>query len=517
MNQKLFSFSSRSILRAVRFLVLAVAILSFMSGCARPEEREPKTVTVLEPAEIVKFTLDGQLVTTSKDRSISPDGKYLLAAVQGKEADRVVAIPIDVPDPMSAAVSLYEADKSWTRHNLVQWVPIGWLSETECVFAVHGWQDQGPHKGERGTALYTGDISAGTTTLVSYLGVPEQGQLVDDAIFAGGDKVYIRIGWQFVEFDLESKSHRVIRDNLPAYYGLSTVAVSPKGDQIVYATYGEEKSGLYVVDVATGTERTLVETGESLSFYPSWSPDGKYIAMYTVYRVENSQANGVYRYDFIPGEDGPFPSGQEITVMTPDGTVLKRFTLEGQYLSQLYWLDGGSGILFLSGPVTFGRWGEVISAEYDSVWIAGLEDGEPLRIAGLEAIEEQMGEDIAYVFPVASLPNGAGALLNVAGAGNGSIWKVSPSAEPAKVADGWWDSARLVPAYLDSVVGIIWQDGESSLYLVGPEETVRLGNASGNLSISAYTDRLLIASSYTFSEDKTEVTVFNMVTEKVLE
>lgn len=518
MNQHL----SRPIIRMVRLLLCVGIALSLLSGCTRPEEQEPKTVTVLDPAEILKFSFDGRLVTTTEDRSISPDGKHLLAAVLGETTDRMVAIPLSGDDAASAPdfISLYEVETSWTRHNLVQWFPLGWLSNSECVFAIHGWQGQGPHKGRRGTAIYTADIEAGSSSLISFVEVPTQGEVIEEAVLAEGGKIYVRISGQYLEFDLESNSHRLVRDDLPSYYGISVVATSPRGDQIVYGVYGEDKSGVYIFDVASGAERALVETGETLSFFPRWSPEGKYIAMYTLHRADDPSSGGIPRYNFIYGEDGPRPSAQEITIMDPQGTVLRTFSMGDQYLSFVYWLDGGESLVFISGPATFGKWGEVISAEYESVWIADVTgDKEPIMVADLSAIEEAIGEHIAYLFPVASLPGGTGALIDIGSASGNSIWQVSPGAPPSKIADGWWEIPRLTPVYIDSVAGIVISgSGENYLYLVGPEGATRLDDGGAVAkTIAAYNDEFLITSSYNFSEEKTEVTVYRMVAEKVVE
>ncbi|HHX28070.1 MAG: TolB family protein [Bacillota bacterium] len=533
---------TRPIIRITLLLVCVAMVLSQLSGCAKPE---PKTVATLDPVEIRTLSFIGRLDTRSEDRCISPDGKYLLAAVLGEKTDRMVAIPLGSDDALSPdkassskvsgdeaspdevstgevlsdAITLYEADTSWTHHNLVQWFPLGWTLDSECVFAIHGWQAHGPHKGKRGTAIYTADIESGNATLISYVDVPEQGQIIEEAVLAEDGKVYVRISGQFLEYDLESRTHRLVRDDLPSYYGISVVTMSPKGDQIVYSVYGEDKSGVYIFDVASGAEKPLVETGKSLSFYPSWSPDGEYISMYTVHRVDDASASGVARYDMVYGEDGPRPSAQEITIVDPQGTVVRSISMEGQYLSHAYWLADGGSLVFVSGPVAFGKWGEVLSAEYEAVWIADVAgDSAPVKVADLASIEAETGKLTPFVYPVASLPEGAGALLTVVGAKGPSVWLVSPAAPPSKVADGQWQTSRLTPVYIDSVVGIISDGIESSVYLVGHNGATRLGDATPAMtSIVAYSDDLLVTSSYDFGENRTEANVYRMVSEKTVE
>lgn len=517
---------ARSI-RFVQFLLCVSLALALLSGCTRQEEPEPQnpepqTFAVLEPVEIRGFSLDGQLVTASKDRSISPDGKYLLAAILSDTIESMAAIPVGGNDDTVSPnpVPFYEIDTSWTDRHFVRWFPLGWTSHSQCVFAIHGWQDKGPRKGQRGTAIYTADIETGNASLISYVDIPEEGEDIEEAVLAADGKAYMRISSRYLEFDLESGTCRVVRDDLPTYHnGISMVAVSPKGDKIVYGVYGEDKSGVYIIDVSSGAEIPLVETGESLSFYPTWSPDGEYIAMYTLHRVANPSGSGAARYNFVAGEYGIVPSAEEITVMNSEGSVVRTFSLEDQYLSHLYWLHGSGSLVFISGPAEFGKWGEVISHEYESVWIADVTgDGSPVKVADLRAIEEVTGERTSYVFPVASLPEGAGALINVAGATGASIWLVSPAAPPSKVADGWWENARLNPVYLDSVVGTIAGGTKSHLYLIGPNGSSQVGGETpAGTSIEAYTGELLVTSVYDFGSNRTEVTVYKMIGEKTLE
>ena len=152
----------RRLLPKSRILQLAVctALISvLLAGRAKPQpDPMPKTVTVLDPVLVKQMILDGQLMTANRGEVISPDGKYLLAGVRGDPTETMAAIPITAA---SEPIALYSVDRSWTTNNLVQWYPVGWLSDTKCLFIVHGWQNQGVHKGERGTAILTGDLKIG--------------------------------------------------------------------------------------------------------------------------------------------------------------------------------------------------------------------------------------------------------------------------------------------------------------------------------------------------------------------
>jgi hypothetical protein len=513
------SLSLLSVLLSVTLLSVSILSATLLSGCAKPV-REPKIVTVLDPTEINHLSLGGMVVTAHRDQAISPDSKYLLMGLLGNTSDRMVAVPIDVPgNEDNGAVSLYSADTAWTHNNLLTLMPVGWLSNTECLFIVHGWQDQGPNRGDRGTSIYLGDVETGTSILLGYVAVPEQGQHVDDAVLTHSGKLYLRVAERFWEFDVASQELNLIRDDLPTYvHGIFNVEVSPTGDHVVYGVGGEEKSGVYIMNTATGEESLLMPTGDSMSFYPSWSPDGRYIALYTASKVTNPSMEGVTTYKYIPGEDGPFPSAESITILDVEGNIVETLKMEGQFLSSFAWLADSKSLVYLAGTVTFGKWGEVRSREYESVWIEDIYSDLPaVKVADIAAIEEDMLEHTNYIYPVASLPDGQGALLNIAGANSTSVWRVSKDKEPVKVASGWWETPRFTPFYNDRVVGLVSDGGESDAWLVGSEELDRHGSYPAGTTIAAYSEDLLVLTCYDFQAKQTEVWVYDMLSEKVEE
>jgi len=513
----------KDIHRAGRLVSAIMVIAVLMAGCAKPQT-EPKTVTVLEPVKVKQVTFDGQLVTANSEDIISPDGKYLLAAIRGKPAETMSAIPTQggtATEPVAGEgeaepIVLYSVDSSWARNNLTQWYPVGWLSNTKCVFIVHGWQSQGEHKGERGAAIFTADLETKASTMVGYISVPEQGQMVDSAALSSDGKMYMRGQRKLWEINVATGDVRLIRGDLNEEYGIATSAISPLGTHLVYGIYQEEKSGIYLIDISTGDERPLLAADDSLSFFPAWSPDGRYVAVYTVPKLPpGSPEHSVPRYNFIPGEDGPLPSGQSITVVDLNGKVVKTIEIEGQYLSHFAWLSNSESLVYLAGPVAFGKWGEVTSFEYATAYIANLSQ-DPVKVADISEIEKQTGEHTAWVFPVGSLPEGKGALLNLAGSEGASVWRVSASSEPVKVADGWWQTPRLMPQYLDSIAGVVVSGDEVGLWLVG-NTTTQFDTGPSGTGIAAYNGDLLILESFDFFTDKTQVTVYDMIAEKTVE
>jgi hypothetical protein len=509
---------------AIRIISAVILFAVLLAGCTKPQP-EPKTVTVLEPTRVMEVTFDGQLITTNREAMISPDGKYLLAGIRGKPDETMAAIPIQADaatgDEGGAGeaepIVLYSVDSTWARNNLTQWYPVGWLSNTKCVFIVHGWQSQGEHKGDRGAAIFTADLETSSSTIIGYIPVSEQGVLIDSAALTGDGKMYMRAGRKLWEINVTTGDVKLASGDLGEGYGISTSAISPLGTHLVYGTYREDKTGLYIIDIATGEERPLLVADDSLSFFPSWSPDGKYIAAYTVQAVPpGSPEESVPRYNFIPGEDGPMSSGQSITVVDLAGNVVKSIAVEGQYLSHFAWLSDSESLVYLAGPVAFGKWGEVTSFEYETANIARVTEDPPVKVADVSEIEEVTGEPTIWVFPVGSLPEGEGALINVAGGEGASVWRVSTSSPPLKVADGWWQTSRIAAEYLDSIAGIVGSGEQNGLWLVG-ETATQFETCPSGTGIAAYSDELLVVENFDFMADKTWVAVYDMISVKTVE
>ncbi|MGE5483476.1 MAG: hypothetical protein ACM3X4_00485 [Ignavibacteriales bacterium] len=58
---------------------------------------------------------------------------------------------------------------------------------------------------------------------------------------------------------------------MPTYDGLFRPGLSPDGRCYAYDLYEERGNGVHALDV----------DGNTASFYPSWSPDARYMAVYT--------------------------------------------------------------------------------------------------------------------------------------------------------------------------------------------------------------------------------------------
>jgi hypothetical protein len=160
----------------------------------------------------------------------------------------MVAIPIDGNDYTlsSDPVPLYEVDASWTDTYFVQWFPLGWTSHSQCVFAIHGWQDKGPPQGtERHGHLYRRHRD-GNASLISYVDIPEEGEDIEEAVLAADGKAYMRISSRYLEFDLESGTCRVVRDDLPTYHnGISMSPCRPKATRCVRRVRRRQERSLH--------------------------------------------------------------------------------------------------------------------------------------------------------------------------------------------------------------------------------------------------------------------------------
>lgn len=532
---------ARTLVRAVCFVLAAV----FLAACSRatppspPDPPDPQTLTVVDPVELVRADWDGRWVTEDKSRCISPDGKHLLVAILGDSAETMAAVPLPQGDPdrnlddpgepatVGDPITLYSVDTSWTKHNLVQWIPIGWLSDDRCVFIVHGWQDQGEHDGERGTAVMVGDISSKTVSLVAFMDSPVPGEIVDEAVLTESGTLIVRVSEKIWSVDIQAREKKLIREDFPDYGPLFYFAISPKGDYAVYSLNEDDRRGVFIMDLATAEEKPLLLAGDTFSFYPSWSPDGKYIMAYTASPLEDVSGQGLQLYTLLPAEDGPFPAAEAITVVDVQGNAVKTIRLDapegeqGQrhFLFQFAWLADSEHMVFVSGPVTLGKWGEVRSMDYTGVWIGDVTEGsEPVKCADLAAVQDQMGGQISHIYPVSSLPDGTGALLSVLSADSQSIWRVTIDGPATKVLDGWWETARLQPFFLDAVAGVLGQEDGSALYAVSSSKVIPIGEKSADgMSIVAYTDDMLVAASHNYSTNDSVIYVYSMLKEIVQE
>ena len=145
-----------------------------------------------------------------------------------------------------------------------------------------------------------------------------------------------------------------------------TPRFSPDYKQILYLSYFNGQPRIYIYDLATSTQRLLLQSKNPL-FAPRWSPDGRWI-LYSmaiggntdIYKMPSSGGAGVKLSD-SPGIDigGSYsPDGsrivfesdrsgsQQVYVMNSDGTGQKRISFFGGRSATPEWSPRGDQIAF---------------------------------------------------------------------------------------------------------------------------------------------------------------------------
>ena len=81
--------------KSVGFIVSLLLCASFFIGCIQSDPlipQAPETYFVVEPTRLAAINYDGNLATGHQDSCISPNGKYILAAVLGGSKETMSAI-----------------------------------------------------------------------------------------------------------------------------------------------------------------------------------------------------------------------------------------------------------------------------------------------------------------------------------------------------------------------------------------------------------------------------------------
>jgi len=414
-------------------LVSALILAVVMTGCSPgetpahetprqvPQEpaKVPTTTDQAEFKEIHSYEIDGQLWTLNPGQTISPDSRWVLATQTDADGTRVIALPL-AENPAGAQV-LHSADRNWTENRLFGYYPLGWTSPRRCLFLVQGWQNAGPHKGKSGIAIYESDLGdrGAITDEVAFIEL-RNGMVKSAFLVTGTKKVYLHVSKTIWECDLNSRKTRVVADGLPVYDGLFFVKPSPDGRYFAYDLYEDGAHGVYILDSETGVQRPLLPTSETMSFFPAWSPDGKYIAAYTVRKKSKPQeASGQgplwQSYDVLEGEDGSQPVADAITVVDTTGRVVQTIRVEGQKVGYFRWGPRSNAIGFLSGSVQTVE-GGIGQLQAEGVWLVPSGEGlskeahaEPLRLA---TIERSKPDENVYAMVWGVDPDGGGVLYN---------------------------------------------------------------------------------------------------------
>ncbi|MGC2402343.1 MAG: amidohydrolase family protein [Acidobacteriaceae bacterium] len=177
---------------------------------------------------------------------------------------------------------------------------------------------------------------------------------------------------------------------------------SPDGKSLAYVSDKNGVENIYVVDLATGSERQVAPTTDSAQILPAWSPDGTRLAFQDntgatrIVDIATGNVVPLAAPTYFPGRPAWSPDGKTIA-MAAVKPYTKRFR------------EGASQILTVDIATHAQRYTE--PAPFESVTTRG-EDGPVYSPSGKEMAF--IMDDLLYVMPVTATgqPSGKAILLN---------------------------------------------------------------------------------------------------------
>lgn len=175
---------------------------------------------------------------------------------------------------------------------------------------------------------------------------------------------------------------------------------SPDGHRIAYLRCSETSNAAYVIPTVGGSERKIVELGESCSYGLDWSPDGSLLAFHAkdsgeassrifLVSVEGGKRHPLTTPQVLEQDAEPkfSPDGKtlafvrshnpivdEIFVVPVDGGMPKELTSLHGFVPGLAWTENGSEIVFSETSRDTGN---------NSLWRVKVHGGEPERVTQL--------------------------------------------------------------------------------------------------------------------------------------
>lgn len=479
-------------------IVLVASSLTGMAGCTILAR---KPVTVVEPQLLRTTDVEGTLQTTDFPAdSVSPDGSHFLAVKDDADGSHLVIMPVD--GEYSETICIESVSKDWLSGSWFSYRPLGWTSDSEFMYTKVGWQPSGAHKSERGVALVIGRLSglpgksqsetkpgtdgqAGQTSTeeAAFFALPYRDSSLQTLFLPGQKQVYLNNNTTIWQFDIAEKSLTVLKSDLPDYIYRRPIP-SPKGDYFVYELNEKDKSGIFIFNTATGEEKPLLPNGDTMSFYPAWSFDGKYIAAYTVGKKEGASRTAWHNYMLFEGEDTAQSIGSSITVVDREGTVVDTIQVEGKYLQNFRWSQNDHTIGFLAGsaqPSQGENSGLPSSVLGEGVWMARI--GKSSKQAEAPVYLGDIPRDANGTLPYSSLitfgPDSKGIFCNVYENG---AWFFAENGKPVKVVDGLWPGfdGETAPVYGNSVVALVSvEESGKEFWILNADQATKFGEVKG--------------------------------------
>jgi hypothetical protein len=208
--------------------VIGVIAASILAGCT---PKPPVKQMVLDPKIVKSLSANYWVASDAAGTAISPDSKYVLLVQGGPENRVVAAVPLASDNQKD--VSLYSVSNSYLESSSLDFIPVGWLSNTQVVFLAVGWQAQGPSKAKRGVAILTGDISKGSSEEMTFIPLDE-GYVHNVKYLPDSGKVLLDVTQAIWAVDVKSKSAKLVKGGLPTYDGMFAARLSPDSSAYIY-------------------------------------------------------------------------------------------------------------------------------------------------------------------------------------------------------------------------------------------------------------------------------------------
>ena len=431
-------------------MALALALSVIMSGasaagCMGPRNKPPVDVSPdlklpvkLEPAPYFAYELDGYpSVQLYAPELISPDGKYLLANVEGS----IRALPLA---PGLQMKTLYSAPGNTFQR--ISCMPVGWLSPERCLFVAPGRDESGQAQAADTVVLYEGNPVSGNCSAITSFAFP-QGLLRRLAFDRIAGKVFLHVSGAIWEMDVAAKTSKPVRSDLPTWDGLFQAIPSPTGRFFIYNMPIDGHTALTLLDTGSAVERVIHESGLGWSFYPQWSPDGRYAAAFMADKKEGSPGTRSTDFEVIPSEDGPYPAAKALVIYDTETSSCGTVRVEGEWLSYPAWSPDSKMLLFLSGTLAYdpegGVFPESVRPSWRTLWaVAPAHPDTPVKIGDLSKV--QLTQDSTAGIQ-AAFPGGKAALIGIwsTSGDNWSLWLFEQGKDPVTVPGG---PPTMVPA-----------------------------------------------------------------------
>ncbi len=466
---------------------LLLGALLMIAGCS-PKAATP--VVIVEPALTGETAVEGFILNSNlSTHLVSPDGSYFLAVRNDGYGSYLGVFPSDLPDQETLQeIPVESVDREWLLTSWFSYEPLGWISDTEFVYAKLGWQPSGGHKNERGVVLVVArlDRDSGTVSAEesAFFELPYMDSVVRTLFLPERNQVYLNNNTTIWRFDIAQRELTVLKSGLPDYIYRQPIP-SPDGNYYVYELNEQGKHGLFIFDTTTLEERPLMLNGDTMSFYPAWSYDGKYIAAYTVRRKEGATGTAWHDYRLFVGEDTALSIGTSITVVDTQGNLVANIEIEGKYVQDFIWSHNDHALGFVASIEPEPETGAGADEGFyrptvcESVWIArvgnGSEDKPPVHLGGIPKIGDD--ELPPHIAPVTFDAKSEGIYCHLVRDG---IWYFSEDAEPVRLVGGLWPGmeAQTPLVYGDSIVALIdVGENQCEFYLFDGGNATKFGEA----------------------------------------